>query len=125
VISRLLRICPTLFDLMLPTAERPEDDKSLLELKGDEMHKFPAAIRCVQRKYVRETLCLPLSGKSLDDPTLPFSSSLRAAYLNDYNMPNVVDLGRLPVQWCQQVSFTNPFAVPSPNFSGLRDLTFL
>ncbi|KAI9748387.1 MAG: hypothetical protein M4579_007241 [Chaenotheca gracillima] len=106
-IQRLYRLCPTLLDSVLPISERYMDvDQSCLDLQSDVDHIRPVATSCLARRFVADTLGLPLSAKKME-LTDPFLKKLRLAYAKDYDLPHVVDLSRFPFQWCRQVCFTD------------------
>lgn len=57
---KLCKQCPTLFDSLLPMSEREDMiNKSFLSIIGDEEHRFPIVIGCLQVKYCRKVLQLP------------------------------------------------------------------
>ncbi|KAI9747998.1 MAG: hypothetical protein M4579_007339 [Chaenotheca gracillima] len=104
--DRLHRSCPSVFKAILPPSEYLEEsDESKLGLMSDNIHQDPTAIGCIPTNFARDTLDLPirLNHRRVDDP---FVASLIKAYDIDYGIRHVVELGRLPLQWCKKFSFT-------------------
>jgi hypothetical protein len=106
----LNRRCPTLFDSLLPKSEqeslleKEDDENDDIVIQGDDNHKRPSAIGCLQAKYCREELGLPTRSSDLALPPW-FGRLLREAYGRDYNMPNIVHFGKAAIQWCKKFSF--------------------
>ncbi|KAI9749068.1 MAG: hypothetical protein M4579_007019 [Chaenotheca gracillima] len=105
---RLHQACPNVFRSILPPSEYmwEDADESSIPLFADNEHLDPAAQGCISMKFARETLGLPIR-MTLDNISDTFARSLIQAYALDYNMPFAVELGRLPLQWCKKLSFTD------------------
>jgi hypothetical protein len=94
---------------MLPTTDRElNDDGASIDIQEDSEHVKPRADGCIQRRFIKEVLCMPLIPKDLANPLEPFCIGLRSAYLQDYKMDNVITFGKYSLQWCERTSFTNP-----------------
>jgi hypothetical protein len=108
---KLYNACATLFESVLPVADRFSGDEanevSTLDLLGDEEHRKPVAAVFIKPKYIRESLNLPQTSKDLRDPVKPFNASLRHAYRDDYDMPHIINLGKSSLKWCKRIGFTD------------------
>ena len=112
--------CPTLLNDLLPYSEAGEDadeddsplPQSTMAAEGDESHKQPMAIGCLERSHVVNVLQWPLRPGYLDAND-PFSVQLQAAYDIDYQEPNVVLPRKAGLQWCHKFSFRDRSVSPT------------
>ncbi|KAN0083487.1 hypothetical protein V8E54_002575 [Elaphomyces granulatus] len=75
---------------MLPRSEiedyiAEDDEESQMALTDDGGHICPAAIGCIQAKHAKEVLNLP----------------------NSYDMVNVIEFGKVAIQWSKKLAFTD------------------
>ena len=105
--------CPSLFTSILPRGERrglahaaastlDDDDESELSIMSDDAHIRTAAIGCIQAKFAKAKLNLPLRSAQM---TSEFRAQLRSAYSEDYNYPSIYEIGTSLFQWCKKLSF--------------------
>jgi len=97
---------------MLPRSEiedyvAEDDEEPQMALIGDGGHICPAAIGCIQAKHAKEVLNLPVQTSTISDA---FRKQLRAAFQNSYDMVNVIEFGKVAIQWSKKLAFTNRLA---------------
>jgi hypothetical protein len=108
---------PSLFNTFLPRSEveqlreENEDDNSLM-LGTVTTHIRSTAIGCIQPKYAKDVLALPMREKEMSDT---FRKQLRGAYANDYGMSNIYAFGKSAIQWFNKFAF-NDRSVPRFSF---------
>jgi hypothetical protein len=84
-----------------------DDEESQLTLTDDGGHICPAAIGCIQAKHAKEVLNLPVRTSAMSDA---FRKQLHAAFQNSYDMVNVIEFGKVAIQWSKKLAFTDRLA---------------
>lgn len=86
--------------------ELEDDDEDSLSFKSYQNHLSPAVFRCIPPEAAITDFHLPVRLHQLQ--TLhPLKVGLREAYDRDYGMPDLIELGSTPIQWCRKLSFTD------------------
>ena len=102
--------CPTLLARILPKSEQTDTDlneSNPFGVASDKAHVY-ATVHNRIRKDVRDGNEEMYSGPKKLAPTHPFMVLLRAAYAHDYNLIDLVRLGKMAFVWVQRLSFTDP-----------------
>ncbi|KAN0071370.1 hypothetical protein V8E54_010801 [Elaphomyces granulatus] len=86
-------------DYVAEDGEEPQ-----MALTDDGGHICPAAIGCIRAKHAKEVLNLPVQTSTISDA---FRKQLRAAFQNSYDMVNVIEFGKVAIQWSKKLAFTN------------------
>jgi hypothetical protein len=89
-------------DYVAEDGEEPQ-----MALTDDGGHICLAAIGCIQAKHAKEVLNLPVQTSTISDA---FRKQLRAAFQNSYDMVNVIEFGKVAIQWSKKLAFTNRLA---------------
>ena len=85
-----------------------EEDESELALPADSNHSRPAAIGCIQSKYARDVLHLPMRTSQMSDNSRKqFTSTFEV----DFGMAHIVEFGKSAIQWSKRVAFNDKYAV--------------
>ncbi|OJD10182.1 hypothetical protein ACJ73_09905 [Blastomyces percursus] len=84
---------------------QPEDlNENCLAIISTPRHTAPLVWNCYTARNVIHVLKRPLRLGKLHVVD-PFLEGLRDAYREDYNMPHIIQLGGIPLQWCFEISF--------------------
>lgn len=93
--------CPSLFSTMLPKSEtfseadEENNDDDDAQVMPDLQHIQPTVLGCIQGKYCRDTLGLPIRNIHM---TAIFAKALAEAYGHDYSMPNIISFSNSTFQ---------------------------
>ena len=133
LIQDLYKDSPFLFQGLLPRSEveslqcattavdNNEDSSSgegfsldKAELTADTEHIRPAAIGCFRPQFVRSQLKWPLREIEMD---AIFKNAFAEAYRRDYATPMIIHFGKVPLQWCKKLAFTDRFVISGCSYS--------
>ena len=90
-----------------------EGDESELALPAfDTTHSRPAAIACIQAKYAKDVLHLPMRTSQMSET---FRKLFTSAYI-DYGMAHILEFGRAPLQWSKKVAIDDKYVTTSLGF---------
>lgn len=78
----------------------------MLSIRQHLNHLSPEVFRCISPKAAIKDLNLPRR-LALLQTLHPLKVGLRQAYSKDYGIHDLIELGSVPLQWCQNVSFTD------------------
>jgi hypothetical protein len=124
LLQRMHLKIPSLFESLLPKSELETVATANIELEADDevfvdetesrvkgdveaIHTRPAVIGCLQSRFCKETLKLPMKSS---DMSPDFKSKLLLGY-RDYNMPNIVSFGAGTFQWSKKVAWTDRYEI--------------
>ena len=94
-----------------------EEDESELALPADSNHSRPAAIGCIQSKYAKDVLHLPMRTSQMSDN---FRKQFTSAFQVDFGMANIVEFGKSALQWSKKVAFDDKYVVLLISYSFLK-----
>lgn len=72
-----------------------EEDESELALPADSNHSRPTAIGCIQSKYARDVLHLPMRTSQMSDN---FRKQFTSAFEVDFGIAHIVEFGKSAIQ---------------------------
>lgn len=98
-------------------SELLEEDESELVLPADRNHSRPAAIGCIQSKYARDVLHLPIRASQMSDN---FRKQFTMAFEVDFGMAHMVEFGKDVLQWSKKVAFNDKYVVLLVSYSSLK-----
>lgn len=118
--QRMYLKIPLLFESLLPKSEVETVGAVNIEVDADDeafvgeaeaqiegevnaIHRRPAVIGCLQSRFCKEILKLPIRSS---DMTPNFKAELSQGY-RDYNLANIVSFAAGGFQWCKKVSWTD------------------
>ena len=104
-VKNLLKVCPKLFQLLLPPTERVDATSlSHIPIHDGSVKKIrPLASHWIPSLYIQRYTELP--SKPDEDPS--FAAGLRQAYSRDYSIRNVYEFGNCRLQYCLKFSFVS------------------